>query len=281
MLTSIAGGDVPDIYMTHTADVSMWASLDAFIPLDDFVEQDGIDINNALYPGPIAGSTFDGKLIQIPFTAVTTNLIYYNKELFEAAGLDPENPPQSWDELKAAAVALTIMDGDIIRQMGFNPCSDCTGEARGLAVSTWLARNASGVLSPDGTEVIFDQPNGVETLQWMLDFYTDTVGSYDNMVRQMGSTITEQRPIFYAGRIAMHSDGVWFLNIMRQEAPDMVDKVGVFLPPINTNNPDAVQQYITNGQPGYAIPRDAKHPEASWEVLKYIGMSMEAAASSS
>lgn len=275
MLTAIAGGDVPDIYMTHTGDVSMWAELDAFTPLNDFIAKDGIDLSTVLFPGPIEASTFNGELIQIPFTAPASNLIYYNKELFTAAGLDPDKPPQTWDELKAAAVALTQMDGEIIRQMGFNPCSDCTGEARGLAMSNWLARNASGVLSPDGTEAIFDQPNGVETLQWMLDFYKDTVGSYENMVRQMGSTITEQRPIFYAGRIAMHSDGVWFLNIMREEAPDMLAKVGVFLPPYNANNPDAQQQQIYNGSPGYAIPRDAKHPEAAWEVLKYIGLSMD------
>ena len=275
MLTAIAGGEVPDIYMTHTNDVPMWAELGAFVSLNEFMERDDIDIESMLYSGPVEASTFDGELVQIPFTAPSSGLIYYNKELFEAAGLDPENPPQTWDELKEAAIALTIMDGDIIRQMGFNPCSDCTGEARGLAMASWLQRNGSGILSEDGTEVIFDQEYGVDTLQWMLDFYTDTVGSYENMVRQMGATITEQRPIFYAGRVAMHSDGVWFLNIMREEAPDMIDKVGVFLPPYNSNNPDAVLQSVSTGSPGYAIPRDSDNPEAAWEVLKYIGMSME------
>lgn len=269
MLTAVAAGEPPDLYMTHTNDLSMWASLGAFLPLNDFIEKDAFDIDGLFFPGSVQGSTFDGQVIQLPFKVPSTLLIWYNKDLFTEAGLDPDNPPQTWQELEDAAVALTKMNGETIEQMGLNVCINCLAGPEDPYVE-WLSRNGGQVLSEDGTEVAFDSERGIETLEWMNSFMDNTVGGYSNMVAQMGTDFPDQRPIFYAGKIAMHMDGPWFYNILREEAPDMVDKVGVFLIPINGENPDAKQQKVAHGVPGYAIPKASKHPEAAWEVLKYI-----------
>jgi ABC-type glycerol-3-phosphate transport system substrate-binding protein len=67
-------------------------------------------------------------------------------------------------------------------------------------------------------------------------------------------------------------DGPWFWDILRTEAPEMADKVGVFLIPYNGDNPDAESRYIPYGVPGYAIPAEAANPDGAWEVLKWITM---------
>ena len=276
MLTAIAGGQPPDLYMTGSRDLAMWADLGAFMPLDAYVERDGLDLSEYLFEPTIAGSMHDGELIQLPFKITSSMLIWFNKDHFEAAGLDPENPPTTWAEFQDAAQALTIVDGDVIEQLGFNICIQCTVGPEDAFVE-WLSRNGGRIVTEDNSDIAFDDERGIETLTWMVEFMNETTGGWDRMVQQFGSNWTDQRPAFYAGRISMHHDGPWFLDILRQDAPDMLDDVGVFLAPYNAENPDATFRYLAHGTPGYAIPRGASNPDAAWELLKFITLAEDGA----
>src|SRR5690606_10611191 len=99
-----------------------WASLGALMSLDDYVARDALDLDSILYSSSIEGSRYNGELIQLPFKIPTSLAVWYNRELFTEAGLDPDNPPQTWQELETAALALTKRDGDVITQHGFNVC---------------------------------------------------------------------------------------------------------------------------------------------------------------
>jgi len=271
MLTAVAGGTVPDIYMTHTNDLSMWANLKAFKPLNDYVKRDNLDLQKIFYPGALQGSTFSGQVIQLPFKFTSTMMIWYNKDLFKGAGLDPERPPKTWKELEAAAKALTKKRGNVIEQAGLNICANCVKGPED-PFNEWLGRNGGSILNAEGTEVTFDGPRGIETMQWMKSFMENTVGGFDKFATQFGVDWPENRPAFYSGKLGMIMDGPWALDIYRKEAPHIVNKLGVFLIPINGDNPDAKQQYTAYGVPGYAIPVGAKNADAAWEVLKFIGM---------
>ena len=80
------------------------------------------------------------------------------------------------------------------------------------------------------------------------------------------------RPAFYAGKVAMMMDGPYGYNIMTSDGPGMLDKVGVFLLPINGDNPAAKERFLAYGVAGYAIPRGTKHPEEAWKLLKFIAI---------
>lgn len=70
-------------------------------PMQNFIDQDGWDVGQ-LEPNISGYYTFDDKLYSMPFN--TSNpILYYNKDLFKEAGLDPENPPKTFEELKTAA----------------------------------------------------------------------------------------------------------------------------------------------------------------------------------
>jgi multiple sugar transport system substrate-binding protein len=271
MLTAVAGGTVPDIYMTHTNDLSMWANLKAFKSLNDYIKRDNLDLLKTYYPGAVQGSTFSGQVIQLPFKFTSTMMIWYNKELFKAAGLDPEKPPTTWKELEAAAKALTKKRGNVIDQAGLNICINCVKGPED-PFNEWVGRNGGSIMTADGAEIAFDSPRGVETMKWMKSFMDNTLGGFDKFATQFGTDFPENRPAFYAGKLAMTIDGPWALDIFRKEAPQIMNKVGVFLIPINSDNPEAKQQYTAYGVPGYAIPATAKNPDAAWEVLKFIGM---------
>ena len=267
MLAAVASGEVPDLYMTASNDVSQWAGLGALAP---------IDLDGLFYTSSIEGSRYDGKLIQLPFKIPTSLAIWYNRSLFEEAGLDPDNPPKTWKELEAAALALTKRDGDVITQHGLNICINCTTAAEN-AFNEWLSRNGGALLTADGKDVAFDTPEGVQTLQWMVDFSNNTSGSWSNAVEQYGGTFSEVRPSFYTGKVAMLMDGPFLYNIMRAEAPEAAENVGVFVAPINGDNPEAKQRYVGYGVPGYGIPTGAKNPDGAWELLKFISAEMDGA----
>lgn len=276
MLAALASGDVPDLYMTASNDVSQWASLGALQGLDDYVARDGLALDTVFYPSSIEGSRYDGKLIQLPFKVPTSLAVWYNRDLFTEAGLDPDNPPKTWKELEDAATRLTKTDGNVINQLGFNVCINCTTAAENAFVE-WLSRNGGSLFTPDGKTVAFDGKEGIETLQWMVDFSNTTSGSWGAAVEQFGNTFPEVRPSFYAGKVAMMMDGPFLYNIMRADAPDMLDKVGVFVAPINGDNPDAKERFTAYGVPGYGIPSGAKNPDDAWEVLKFIAADMDGA----
>lgn len=269
MLTAVASGDVPDLYMTQANDFPKWAGLGAFRPIDDLVARDGMNLDEVFFAGGIEGSRYNGELIQFPFKTPTSLMVWYNKELFEKAGI--EALPRTWKELEEAALKTTVKDGDVISQLGLNICLNCsTGTGSENAFIEWLSRNGGEVLSADATDVAFNSERGVETLKWMLSFSENTVGNWDNAVRQFGTTWKDLRPAFYAEKMAMMMDGPFLYNIAKKDAPHLVDKLGVFLAPINGDNPEAKDRYLAYGTPGYAIPKAAKNVEGGWKLLKFI-----------
>jgi ABC-type glycerol-3-phosphate transport system substrate-binding protein len=268
MLTAVASGAVPDVYMT--SDTPKWASLGALLPLDEYVKKDALDLDRTFFKSGIEGSKFDGKLLQLPFKVPTSLLVWYNKELWKKAGLSEDKLPKTWAELQDAAKRLTVINGAVVSQLGMNICTNCTTAVTENAFIEWLSRNGGAVLTADGKDVAFDGKAGLDTLKWMVEFSTQTSGGWGTAVRQFGTNYKELRPAFYSGKLAMIHDGPYAFNIMATDAPHMLDKVGAFLSPVNASNPDAKQRFLAFGVPGYAIPKGARNPDLSWKLIKFI-----------
>lgn len=279
MIAAVAAGTAPDLYMTSAYELTAWADLGGFVrPLDDFIAADQLDLSQYLKAAAIQGSTVDGEVLQLPFKLSTPMMIWFNKELFVEAGLDPNDPPQTWSELHDAAVALSKTNGRVIEQLGLNVCINCSDTGPENAFAEWNATNNGALIDESGRDVAFDE-TGAETLEFMTRLMDESVGGFNNMAAQMGVDWSSQRPAFYEGKIAMHMDGTWFLDILRQEAPEMLDNVGVFLLPYNDANEGATHRGLVHGVPGYLIPAGASHPEEAWELLKFIALEQDGACS--
>ena len=168
ILTAMKGGDTPQVAVALSTDMFTLIDEDAIIPYDDVVKsEDGKTWFASFYPGFMQNSQTGGKTWGIPFQRSTV-VLYWNKDAFKEAGLDPEKPPASWDEMRDFAKKLTKRDASgNVTQWGVEIPS-------GGSFPYWLfqgltTQNGAILMNPEGTKTAFDKPAVVEALQYWVD----------------------------------------------------------------------------------------------------------------
>lgn len=171
VLASVQAGNSPDLAVLLSVELFTLLEMGAIEELTPYFEQDYL---NDFYEGFLANSAVDDEVWSIPFQR-STIVAYYNKEMFEEAGLDPEQPPTTWDELIEYAEQLTIRDGEgNVAQWGIQLPS--TGFQYWIAQALAL-QTGDNIMSDDGTEVYFDSPEVIEAVQ----FWVDLIDEYEVM----------------------------------------------------------------------------------------------------
>jgi ABC-type glycerol-3-phosphate transport system substrate-binding protein len=209
----------------------------------------------------------------MPTAGGETGLYFYNTTLFEEAGLDPETPPETWDELDAAAAKLTKRSSDgAIEQMGVNL------SVTHLVFLAQLYTNNGAFLSDDLKTVTFNSDQGVETLQWLLDFVKKHMGGQQNVL-DWEASIQEGEDRFHQQRLAIQFQNVSQFFHLKNKAPDV--KYSVHFRPYNSNNADAKSQGVAamSFGWGYVIPSslDPAVQEAAFQFVKRITWDEEGA----
>ncbi|RYG56705.1 ABC transporter substrate-binding protein, partial [bacterium] len=272
LLTAIVGGAPPDLINQDRFTIGDWASRDSFEQLDDFLKaekstKDPVQQSN-FYPAAWNEALYKGHVYGIP-TGIDDRALYYNKRAFREAGLDPNKPPRTWEELKEYALKLTKKDDKgAFERIGFIPNYGNSW----LYLYSW--QNGGEFMSKDGRKCIMDNPYSVGALKYMTDVY-DALGGYDKVnTFQSGFQGAEQDP-FFTGTIAMVIDGSWKLNNIARYSPGL--DFGVAPAPVPAERLKGEGRF--KGQDpfitwagGYslAIPRGAKHPKEAWRFLKWM-----------
>jgi sn-glycerol 3-phosphate transport system substrate-binding protein len=163
-LTAMRGGDAPQVACLLSTDMFTLIDEDAVLAWDD---QPGVERSwlDSFYPGFLENSRTRGKTWGIPFQR-STIVLYWNKELFQAAGLDPERPPTNWAEQLQFAQRLTKREGDNVTQWGIQIPSS--------GFPYWLfqgltTQNDVRLMNPEGNRVFFNDPKVAEALQYWMD----------------------------------------------------------------------------------------------------------------
>ncbi|MBO6791282.1 MAG: ABC transporter substrate-binding protein [Dinoroseobacter sp.] len=155
-LSALASGEPAQLAVMFSIDAYDLIEQDLVVAFEDI---DGVnpDWLNSFYPALMANGRIEGKTWGIPFQR-STIVAYYNKELFSAAGLDPESPPATWDELISMGKALTNDDsyGLMIPSTGYPYWM-----FQALAI-----QNGKEVMSNDGLTTYFDDETVVDTLEF-------------------------------------------------------------------------------------------------------------------
>jgi multiple sugar transport system permease protein len=125
LMTAIVGKQPPDVINQDRFTIGDWASRDTFMPLDDLIKRDQnkpMGVRREDYYKPCWDEAiYKGKVFAIP-NSTDARILFYNKDLFKQAGLDPNHPPQTWPELLAYAKKLTTYDEDgNFKTIGFIP----------------------------------------------------------------------------------------------------------------------------------------------------------------
>ncbi|MCA9958787.1 MAG: extracellular solute-binding protein, partial [Anaerolineales bacterium] len=127
--TQLAGNDLPDVFRAQGLLVQQWVRQGAFLDLTPFIEQSGLDMGE-FYDGPVDQFRWNGELYGIPDTAAP-DVVFYNKDMFDAAGLAYPTDEWTYDDMRDAALLLTLdengrnatdpdFDPEAIVQWGWN-----------------------------------------------------------------------------------------------------------------------------------------------------------------
>ncbi len=248
--TEMAGGTAPDIMFLN--EIPSYASRGVLEPLDSYIAKDNFAVGN-YYADLMKIFSYDGKVYGFPRDNDTT-VLYYNKDLFDAAGVAYPTNKWKWSDLKSAAKKLTKQDarGRTVQY--------------GLAIEKnkyplWVYQNGGSVVDNPlhATKFLMDQPAAVKAIQFVADMILKdkSVPSFDAM-QQLGST-TE---LFSTGRVAMV-----MTNAARLPTFAKVDfKWDVAPLPMG---PTGIRANTAGGA-GYVMSSTSKNKAAAWTFLKFL-----------
>ena len=277
LATAAASSNPPGIIMSTRPETYQFAISGLIIPIDSFVEESGIDLS-AFYDGEIGIQYWNGELYGLPMPSAggLTGMFIYNKDMMRDAGFDPESPPKTWQELEEMSAVITQADPFGIDVMGTSIGS------RDSDFVSWLYTNNGKYVSDDGRTLLFNSPEGIETLEWMINFTNNINDGVENVSDFFqGASFSEGDHPFYDNEMAFLPVNTSFFGHYQVNAPEKYDDTshwGVMLRPYNGENPDATHTGVTgygfSGGWAYTIPT-AHPPEkqaAAYKFAEFIGI---------
>ncbi len=260
---SLASGAPPDCLHVFNDMLPQLVPARLMRDLKPLMARDKVD-PKLFYDAELAVYTFANTLITLPATvAANAQFVWWNKDLFRRAGLDPEQGPRTWSQAQEMALKLTRREGDGFTQLGFDPGVPPAESLGGNEFIRWLYHNGGTVWSDDARKVTFNSPAGIETLEWLQQTVTRQ-GSYA-AAREV-SRITG----FLKGTVAMlvGPDNTGSQLMTNPQGQSIA--WGVSLLPINDRNAKAKVQTPAVAGHGYGVPRDAKNVEGGWLLTKTL-----------
>jgi multiple sugar transport system substrate-binding protein len=252
VLTALQSGSPPDIIEVQHGWVNGYAQAGLIVPLDDVIEE-----KEDYTPAALDYVTWDGKLWAIPYR-IETHAIIFNKDLWTAAGLDPEAPPETWDQLVAAAKTLT--------ESGVSGFAITGGGEVGNTIFRSLPfiwMNGGGIVSEDLTTAVVNSPEAVEAVTFYTDFYKN---GYSPASTLENDGLANRR-LFIANQVATYQSGQFDVPAIRQENPTI--DIGAFPIP----HPEGKETAAILGGWSYVVPRDARNPEEAKLFLQFLNTS--------
>ncbi len=253
ILTRVAGGAAPDIIATEVDYFVTFATKNVLEDLEPYIAKDTAFSKQSFFPKILDRFTVDGKLYAVPRDVAPFACVFYNKKLFDEAGIEYPTDDWTWEELLRKARALTKRDtnGRTI-QYGFY----------GWAWQNFVYGNGGGLVDDvkRPTKTRIDDPKSVAGLQ----FYADLINLYEVMptpvaLANLGMGVDL---MFASGRLAMFLSGIWETPGLRNY--DFKWDVAMF-----PKNSAGIRAFGSGGS-GYAILKSSSHKKEAWEVVKAL-----------
>jgi len=216
LLTAVAGGTPPALHYADRFTVPQFAQQGFFTDITDLAQTAGVK-GEDYYSFSWEEATYKGKAYALPFDT-DTRALWYNKDIMKEAGLDPEKPPTTLDELRTATKALTKKDanGNVTRY-GFNPLYDQAWSY------TWGFAFKGEFQDPTTKKITTAHPNNIKAMQFVKDFVDEIgVDFIDAMISACaGTACNDQNDYFWTGQSAMTCSGNWKVAQAHKYKPDV------------------------------------------------------------
>ena len=249
---AIAAGEAPDIASIDLIYTPAYASAGQLVDLTELVRQ--LDYVDDLSPAHMTLGEFEGRNYAVPFAA-EGSFIIYNVDLFTDAGLDPENPPQTWDEVLEAARAISALGDDIYGYYFAGSCAGCNA----FTYLPFIWASGGDVLSEDfSAATIADDPLVREALELYRTMWEEglipegaSIDSGENFVNA-----------FASGNIGMAGTGAFGIDNYKNNHPDLNFEV-TFIP----GKEGGAASF--GGGDVIGIPAGSEHVEEAWEFITW------------
>lgn len=253
--TGFAGGAPPDLFLINYRTYGQYASRGVLAPVAPRLAASEVLSADDLYQPALDAFTFDGQLTCLPQN-ISSLQVYVNLDLFEAAGLEPPRPGWTWDDMVAAAEALTLPDAD----------GDGLREQHGLGVEPSFIRLAPFVWSSGGrvfddeeapTAIAMDDPAAIDALADFMDLWW----VHDVVPSELEYESEDNESRFANGRMGMvmgSRRSVPFFRTITDFAWDVA--------PLPVRGPEAANILHSDA---WCLPAGSAHGDEAWRFVEY------------
>lgn len=249
IIVQLAGGqDIDLVWAGNNAAYADFASKDLLLPLSEFIKRDNVDVSGY-------GPTYDGLKINNEIYLMPMRnsvwMLYYNKDLFDAAGVDYPKGSMTYEEFREVAKKMTKGEG--------------TEKTWGAYIHTWPISWTRYAIQGGSTIIDEDLNPFIEALQYRMDLEAD--GSIMSYTEQKATT-AHYKSAFLKGNVAMHIMGDFHIGQLRESESknELTFDWDIAASPI----PEGASPNTTTGMPaGFGINKKSKNPEAAWEFLSF------------
>jgi multiple sugar transport system substrate-binding protein len=251
--TLIAAGQAPDAFELNYEGFVEYANKASLADLTPLIAADTGFSTDVYNPTALAAFAQDGKQLGL-VESFSNVVLFYNKDLFDKAGVAYPAADWTWKEELEAAQKLTDTANGVWGT--FAP------------IQFWefyktIAQNGGSMFNADKTEVTLDSPANVETLTWMVD----KVNKYRVTPSEVEMAGLSSEDLFRQGKLAMLRTGIWLLGDFVDNAPFNWD---IALEPGNTNK---AHHFFANA---VAVSATSGNQQAAYEWIKFLTSSKEA-----
>ncbi len=251
--TVVAAGQAPDAFELNYENFVDYADKGVLADLGPLISADTGFSTGIYNPTALAAFQEGGKQFGL-VESFSNVVLFYNKDLFDKAGVSYPTADWTWKDELPAAQKLT------------DSANGVWGDY--APIQFWefyktIAQNGGSILSPDKKTVTIDSPQNVETLQWMID----KVSKYHVTPSDEEMAGQSSEDMFKAGKIAMLRTGIWLLGDFVANANFNWD---IQLEPGNTQK---AHHFFANG---VAVSATSAHPKEAYEWLKFLTSSKDA-----
>ena len=249
----VAAGRIPDVVQMVFSDLEFTVDNLGAAGLEDIVPAEELKAHfEGMSPNGLKLGVLNGKNYGLAYT-FSTPVLFYNADLFRQAGLDSENPPKTWADVKAAALAIVDK-------------TDAEGIASGIfgpSAGDWLFQgvlrsNNGNLMSPDRKTLTFAEPAAVEAVAMLRDLYDS--GAYTNL------DINAAMEAMASGNVGMYLQTSAIQGFLVKGATGKFELRASTMPRFG----DKPQRPNNSGSALVILSRDQLKRRAAWELMKFM-----------
>ena len=253
-----AAGTPPDMFRQETAGLAFFASKSQMAPLDPFIKRDKYDLTD-FFPAAWELWKWKGKYYGLPFLGIRIG--FFNRALAQQTGAKVpttwKDPAWTFQAFLEASQKMTARSGATVNRFG----ADMAAANARRDYQVWLWNNGGDLFNADGTKIEFDQPAGMEALEFLVDLiHKHRVSPTPQELQGQGNTAAR----FQNGSLAMYHAPVNGVASHRTSANFDWSLFGM---------PKGKAKSISSsgGGVGWFMTAASKVKDETWELMKVLG----------